>query len=197
MDLASYAELAVHLVNTSTPEEDRLGDLDALRALLTIGPHLNGRVGRSELDAMRELRDDLRAIFEAVAGGDEDDAAERLNALLVRHPVHPQISGHDGQRWHLHITESGSVPDRYAAGAAMGLAVYISAEGLDRLAICAAAPCRNVYIDTSSNHTRRYCSDACAQRSEADMQAAVQAGPDLQAGPGPQAGPSRMDGFGQ
>jgi hypothetical protein len=191
VDLASYAELAVRLVNTSTPEEDHLGDLDALRALLTFGPHLNGRVGRPELEAMRQLRDDLRSIFEAVAAGDEDDAAERLNALLVRHPVHPQVSGHDGQRWHLHITESGSVPDRYAAGAAMGLAVFISAEGLDRLAVCASAPCRNVYIDTSSNHTRRYCSDACASRAEEDVQTAVQAGPDLQAGP------NRTDGLGQ
>lgn len=191
MDLASYAELAVQLVNTATPEEDRLGDVEALRALLTLGPHLSGRIGRADLEAMRELRDDLRFVFEAVAAGDESDAAERLNSLLVRHPVHPQISGHDGQRWHLHITESGSVPDRYAAGAAMGLAVYISAEGLDRLAICASGPCRNVYIDTSSNRTRRYCSDACASRTETYVQAAVQAGPDLQAGP------SRTDGRGQ
>ena len=172
MDLASYAELAVQLVNTSTPEEDRLGDLDALRDLLTLGPHLTGRVGRSDLEAMRELRTDLRAIFESVAAGDETAAAERLNSLLIRHPVHPQISGHDGQRWHLHITESGSVPDRYAAGAAMGLAVYASAEGLDRLAICASGSCRNVYIDTSSNRSRLYCSDQCAGRAGAGVQLA-------------------------
>jgi hypothetical protein len=165
VDLASYADLAVLLVNTATPEEDRLADLDALRGLLTLGPHLNGRVGRPDLDAMRELRADLRAIFESVAAGDESGAAERLNALLLQHPVHPQVSAHDGQRWHLHITESGSVPDRYAATAAMGLAVYISAEGLDRLAICASAPCRNVFIDTSSNRSRRYCSDRCAGRA--------------------------------
>lgn len=167
MDLASYAELAVLLVNTDTPEQDRLSDLDALRALLTIGPHLSGRVGRPDLDAMRELRTDLRAIFESVAAGDEYGAAERLNALLLQHPVHPQVSAHDGQRWHLHITESGSVPDRYAAGAAMGLAVYVSAEGLDRLAICASSPCRNVFIDTSSNRSRRHCSDRCAGRAGA------------------------------
>jgi predicted RNA-binding Zn ribbon-like protein len=191
VDLASYAELAVQLVNTSTPDEDRLGDLDALRALLALGPHMAGRVGRADLEAMRDLRADLRAIFESVAAGDEDDAVERLNSLLVRHPVHPQISGHEGQRWHLDISESGSVPDRYAAGAAMGLAVYISADGLDRLAVCASSPCRNVYIDTSSNRTRRYCSDLCASRTEADVHAGVQSGPDLQAGP------SRHDGRGQ
>jgi predicted RNA-binding Zn ribbon-like protein len=182
VDLASYAELAVQLVNTRTPEEDRLADLDELRTLLTLGPHLGGRVGRSDLEAMRELRADLRAIFESVAAGDEADAAERLNSLLIQHPVHPQISGHDGQRWHLHITESGSVPDRYAAGAAMGLAVYISAEGLERLAICASSPCRNVFIDTSSNRSRHYCSVRCAGRAEAGVQAA---------------GPRRNEGLGQ
>jgi predicted RNA-binding Zn ribbon-like protein len=185
VDLASYADLAVRLVNTETPEGDRLGDLDALRELLTAGPHLAGRVGRPELEAMVQLRADLRAIFEAVTAGDEDRAAEGLNSLLLQHPVHPQVSAHDGQRWHLHITEGGSVPDRYAAGAAMGLAVYISAEGLDRLAICRAAPCRNVFIDTSSNRSRRYCSDECAGRAEPAARAISQGGP------------SRSDGLGQ
>ncbi|MFB9833368.1 CGNR zinc finger domain-containing protein [Actinoallomurus acaciae] len=185
MDLASYAELAVRLVNTRTPEGDRLGDLDALRELLTAGPHLSGRIGRSDLEAMVQLRADLRSIFESVTEGDEDGAAEGINSLLLQHPVHPQISAHDGQRWHLHITEGGSVPDRYAAGAAMGLAVYVSAEGLDRLAICHAAPCRNVFIDTSSNRSRRYCSDHCAGRAEPGVRAVAQGGP------------SRNDGLGQ
>lgn len=170
MDLASYADLAIQLVNTGTPEDDRLHDLDALRDLLTIGPHLSGRVGRQDLDAMRELREDLRGIFESVAAGDEADAVERLNSLLIQHPIHPQISGHDGQRWHLHITESGSVPDRYAAGAAMGLAVFISADGLERLAVCEAESCRNVFFDTSSNRSRRHCSDHCAGRTDAAAQ---------------------------
>jgi predicted RNA-binding Zn ribbon-like protein len=157
-------------VNTGTPEDDRLSDLDALRELLTIGQHMSGRVGRQDLDAMRELRDDLRAIFEAVAADDECDAVERLNSLLIQHPIHPQVSGHDGHRWHLHITESGSIPDRYAAGAAMGLAVLVSADGVDRLAVCEASECRNVFFDTSSNRNRHYCSDRCATRGETAAQ---------------------------
>lgn len=170
MDLASYAELAIQLVNTGTPEDDRLSDLDALRGLLTIGQHMSGRVGRQDLDAMRELRDDLRAIFEAVAADDERDAVERLNSLLIQHPIHPQVSGHDGHRWHLHITESGSIPDRYAAGAAMGLAVLVATDGVDRLAVCEASECRNVFFDTSSNRNRHYCSDRCAIRGETAAQ---------------------------
>lgn len=170
MDLASYADLAIQLVNTDAPGEDRLRDLGALQELLTLRPHLNGRLGRQELEALRELRDDLRAIFDAVAAGDDADAVERLNSLLIQHPIHPQISGHDGLSWHLHITESGSIPDRYAAGAAMGLAVLVSADGLDRLAICESPTCRNVFFDTSSNRTRQYCSDQCAVFTEDDDQ---------------------------
>ncbi|HEY7486874.1 MAG TPA: CGNR zinc finger domain-containing protein [Streptosporangiaceae bacterium] len=168
MDLASYADLVIELVNTGgadEPEQDSLRDLDALRDLLTIRPHLSGRVTRQDLDAMRGLRTELRKIFESVDAGDEDDATERLNSLLIQHPIHPQVSGHDGQRWHLHLTESGSVPDRFAAGAAMGLAVYISDHGIGRLGICQAPACGNVFFDNSKNRSRRYCSERCASRA--------------------------------
>ena len=167
MDLSSYADLAIQLVNTGRPGDDRLRDLDAVRELLTVRPHLTGRVRPGDLDAMRELRRDLRAIFEAVAGGDEENAVERINSLLIQHPIHPQVSGHDGQGWHLHITGSGSIPDRYAAGAVMGLAVFVSSIGVDRLGLCSAPACGNAYFDTSSNRSRRYCSDRCARRANA------------------------------
>jgi predicted RNA-binding Zn ribbon-like protein len=165
VDLASYADLVIELVNTQEPATDSLRDLDTLQELLKIRPHLGGRVTRRDLDAMRELRTALRGIFEAAAAGQDEDAADRLNTLLIQHPIHPQLSGHDGQSWHLHLTESGSVPDRYAAGAAMGLAVRISDQGLDRLGICHADGCANVYFDTTTNRSRRYCSDRCASRA--------------------------------
>lgn len=165
MDLASYADLVIELVNTQEPAEDSLRDLDSLRELLTILPHLSGRVTRDTLEAMRELRSELRAIFVSAATHHEDDAIDRLNSLLIQHPVHPQISNHDEQPWHLHLTESGSVPDRYAAGAAMGLAVKISDQGIDRLGICHAESCNNVFFDTTTNKSRRYCSERCASRA--------------------------------
>ena len=98
-------------------------------------------------------------------GGDGEDAAARLNALLIQHPVHPQLSGHDGQPWHVHYTESGSVADKYAAGAAMGLAVRLTDLGIERFGICQAAGCRGVFIDGSTSNTRRYCSDRCMNRA--------------------------------
>jgi len=101
----------------------------------------------------------------ACADGDGEDAAAQLNTLLMQHPVHPQLSGHDEQPWHVHYTESGSVADKYAAGAVMGLAVRLSDVGLDRFGVCQAAGCRGVFIDTSTSNTRRYCSERCMNRA--------------------------------
>jgi predicted RNA-binding Zn ribbon-like protein len=168
VDLSSYAELAVRLVNTcdsAYPGRDDLRDLEALRVLVADRPHLNVRATRNDLDALRQLRAELRKIFTAAAEGDGAEAVEMINALLIQHPIHPQISGHDGQRWHLHLTESGSVADKYAAGAVMGLAVLATDLGTERLGFCQAASCNAAFLDTTTNRSKRYCSDRCASRS--------------------------------
>jgi predicted RNA-binding Zn ribbon-like protein len=168
LDLNSYAELAVRLVNTAGAggeEGDRLADLNGLRALVADRQHLNAGVTRNDLDSLRHLRVELRDFFIACAKGDGADAAARLNDLLIQHPVHPQLSGHDDQPWHVHYTESGSVADKYAAGAVMGLAVRLTDVGIDRFGVCQAAGCQGVFIDTSSSNTRRYCSERCMNRA--------------------------------
>ncbi|QXJ24662.1 CGNR zinc finger domain-containing protein [Actinomadura graeca] len=164
MDLASYADLAVDLVNTQHPSHDPLRDLEGLQALLLHRPHLGGRTAHRDLDAMRDLRAELRAIFVSAARGDAEDAIERLNILLIQHPVHPQMTRHDGQDWHLHFNEGGSIPDRVAARTAMGLAAKIGSQGIDRLGVCRAEDCGRVYFDTTAKGSRRYCSDLCAGR---------------------------------
>jgi predicted RNA-binding Zn ribbon-like protein len=168
VDLASYAELAVRLVNTASLGHeggDPLTSLDGLRKLVADREHLNHGITRADLDALLLLRDEFRAFFVAASQGNGSDAAERLNELLIQYPVHPQLSGHDGQPWHVHFTESGSMSDKYAAGAAMGLAVRLAELRLDRFGVCQAAPCSGVFVDVSANRTRRYCSDRCASRA--------------------------------
>ncbi len=168
MDLSSYAELAVRLVNTASLGHeggDLLTTLDGLRALVADREHLNHGITRADLEALRQLRDEFRAFFVSSSQGDGAAAAARLNELLMQYPVHPQLSGHDGQPWHVHYTESGSMSDKYAAGAAMGLAVRLAELGLDRFGVCQAAPCQGVFIDTSAGRTRRYCSERCTNRA--------------------------------
>ena len=168
MDLSSYAELAVRLVNTESLGHeggDLLLSVDGLRSLVADREHLNHGISRSDLDALRMVREEFRGFFVACSQGNGADAAARLNELLIQFPVHPQLSGHDGQPWHVHYTESGSMADKYAAGAAMGIAVRLADIGLERFGVCQAAPCLGVFIDTSASRTRRYCSERCASRA--------------------------------
>ena len=86
MDLNSYAELAVRLVNTQSgggEDGDRLTSLDGLRTLVADREHLSSGMTRNDLEALRDLRGEFRAFFAACADGDGEDAAARLNALLI------------------------------------------------------------------------------------------------------------------
>ena len=181
MDLTTYAELAVRLVNTASYSEDnvdRLATMDGLHDLVADREHLSSSgATRRDLEALRGLRTEFRKVFAACAAGDGDEAAARLNSLLIRHPVHPQLSGHDGQPWHVHFTESGTVADQYAAGAAMGLAVRLTELGLERFGVCQAPPCQGVFIDTSTNRSRRYCSERCLSRANVTAFRSRQRGP--------------------
>jgi predicted RNA-binding Zn ribbon-like protein len=186
VDLSAHAELAVRLANAASGDEEaadgtdrhNIRTLDGLRSMLTDLQFPDTRVTRSDLDAMRALRIEFRRIFAASAEGNGTEAVERLNALLVQHPVHPEFSRHDDQPWHLHLTQGGGVADRYAAGSAMGLAMLLAQLGTDRLGVCAAPSCQRVFIDASTNRSRRYCGEQCAARANVTaLRARRRAGP--------------------
>ncbi len=168
MDLTSYAELAVRLVNTGEPGDgrpDQLATVEAYRALVADHANLSARVIPTDLDALRQLRAELRLIFMGCAADDAEGAVARLNALLARHPIHPEVARDgEGTPWHLHHANSGSAADRYAAGAIMGLAGIITMLGPDRLRTCQAGSCPDVFVDTSTRGARRFCSDRCAAK---------------------------------
>src|SRR5262249_30358758 len=167
VDLTGYADLAVRLVNSAAPGGDRdgLASVEAYRTLVADRPHLCGQVMPVDLETLRLLREELRLIFAAAAARQDTEVAERLNALLARYPVHPHIVRHDGQPWHLHLVDSGSVADRHAAGAAFGLAGLVTESGTDRLRSCPGPGCQRVFIGNGPPRDRRYCSEACASRA--------------------------------
>ncbi|MBM9503597.1 CGNR zinc finger domain-containing protein [Actinacidiphila acididurans] len=173
MELAYYADYAVRLVNSEEPDRgtDALTGVDAVRELFGPGAHAAARAVEADVPRLRAVRTRLRGVFEAADEGDETRAVSLLNALLLEFPVSPQVSGHDpgdGGRpaWHLHLAEqAASATAGWSATACMGLAVQLTSLGVDRLGICQATPCRNAYVDTSTNRSRRYCSDRCATRA--------------------------------
>jgi predicted RNA-binding Zn ribbon-like protein len=175
VELAYYSDYAVRLVNSEQPGRgtDGLTSVNAVRELCGAGSELASRVADADLSRLRAVRTRLRGIFEAADEGDEVRAVDLLNALMLEFPISPQVSGHDYVNeetgrpdWHLHLAEQAvSATAAYSASACMGLAVQLTSLGVDRLGICEAAPCRNSYVDTSTNRSRRYCSDRCATRA--------------------------------
>jgi hypothetical protein len=159
VDLTSYAGLAVRLVNTAIGvegETDQLGSTHAFGAFVADDPRLRGPWTHHDLDALRMLRTELTAVFAAAAQRDHAAAADRLNGLLVQVPVRPVLVRHDRSRWHLHLDESGSVSDRYAAAAICGLAAVMAQFGPNHLGICAIPDCQSAFVEASSR-TARYC----------------------------------------
>lgn len=159
MDFLRYAEQAASLVNVPLEDEDDLANHLADRSWLA------KRITPRDVVALRRLQRELRPVF-SLAHHDEAEVVRRLNDLLVRHPVSPFISGHDNQTWHLHVAErDSSVADTLAAEGLMGMAVAVCELGADRFGVCAADRCTNVFVDTSPNRSRRYCSERCSSRA--------------------------------
>jgi hypothetical protein len=161
VDLTSYAELAVRLVNTAVAvgnrTTDRLAGAEAFRAFVADDPHLRGPWTHHDLDALRMLRTELAAVFAAAAQRDYPTAVDRINTLLIQHPLRPVLVRHDRSRWHVHLDDSGSVADRYAAAAVCGLATVVAQFGPNHLGICAIPDCQSAFVEANSARPGRYC----------------------------------------
>jgi predicted RNA-binding Zn ribbon-like protein len=156
----AYAHRAVELVNTP------LAGINELKVLLTDESWMLEEATERDLAAFRRSQKRLREVFELGASGRDQEAVQAVNALLEAHPMQPRISGHDAGDWHMHVTSRGaSVSAEYLAGAIWGLAVWLCEYGSARFGVCADERCGNVYLDTSSNCCRRFCSERCATRS--------------------------------
>ena len=169
--------VAVRLVNALTPGEAHgrpyeppAGDQlpPAVTAALRSGRRDTREVSPDEAAEFGMVADALRAVFDAVAAGRLDEAASQVNALLAFTGARPQLDRHDSEPWHLHFHGgSDSLVTGWSAGCATGLAVVLGSELHGRLGVCTAERCDRVFVDTSRNGTRRFCSTACQNRVKA------------------------------
>jgi predicted RNA-binding Zn ribbon-like protein len=156
----AYAHRAVTLVNAP------LAGLDDLDVIYRGAGWTDVRADDRDLAAFRRVQKRLREIFGLGSSERDGDAVVALNAMLETYPVQPRISGHDAGDWHMHVTGRGSSASaEFLAGAIWGLAVWLCEYGSARFGVCADERCGNVYLDTSSNCCRRFCSERCATRS--------------------------------
>jgi predicted RNA-binding Zn ribbon-like protein len=160
VDFIRYAEASAALLNAD------LSEVDDLLAYLDGRPWLHERAADRDCMLLRKFQRELRPVFEASAAGDAQGVVDGLNELMVRHPITPQVSNHTPGHLHIHVaSKSQSVAELLVGESLLGLANLVCDLGPTRLGICAATPCTNVYVDTSPNQSRRYCSDRCSSRA--------------------------------
>ena len=115
---------------------------------------------------LRRFQRELRPVFEASDAADVRGVIEGLNQLMEKHPLTPMISDHDPADLHLHAaTRDDSVSQLLIGEALLGLATLVCDLGPTRMGVCSEARCSCVYVDTSPNQSRRYCSDRCSSRA--------------------------------
>ena len=160
MDFIRYAERAASLVNADLPDEEALHEHLADRSWL------HRSVTAADVPALEAFRAELRPVFEASDVDDVPLVVGSLNELLASHPVTPMISDHDPDNLHMHVTNrASSVAELLIAESLMGLANLVCDLGATRLGICSEPRCDKVFVDTSPNQSRRYCSDRCSSRA--------------------------------
>lgn len=165
MDYDDYGsnavELAIDLANADRDAGGWLADfLVAHDEWFTEGTSLE--LTAREAKAVASTADLVRQVALAV---DQAEVITRLNGLLALAAPRPYATDHDGEL-HLHYAaaEAGAL-DQLTTTVAMGLSQVVVQHGWQRLGVCAAEGCGNVYVDTSRNASRRYCSRTCSSRS--------------------------------
>jgi predicted RNA-binding Zn ribbon-like protein len=160
VDFVRYAESAAGLLNAP------LTDRDSLVAHLAERAWLQSQVTDRDVVVLRRFQKDLRKAFEASAADDAQGVVDVLNGLLESHPITPRIADHNLANLHIHVAnKAASVADLLIGESLLGLANLVCDLGPTRLGVCAAVPCTNVYVDTSPNQSRRYCSERCSSRA--------------------------------
>jgi len=160
---AEALQLAVDLANTDV--DDRAAVEEYLRVNDEwFANRANHGAGLSDPDlaAIASLARHIRAVVESTT---DDEAVTRLNTLLTCCSPVPRVTNHDGEL-HLHYSpDTAALVDQLGATVAMGMAQVVCRYGRERLGICGAGDCADVFVDTSRNRSRRYCSETCASRT--------------------------------
>jgi predicted RNA-binding Zn ribbon-like protein len=161
--------VAAALVNALTPGQHGGRPVDTAPAARRerAAAALDRAVTAAEADELAALAARLRPVFLAAEEGAVDRVAGLVNELLRDCRSTPQLSRHDGEPWHLHFSGATTGPGaQWGAGCATGLAVVVDGQATGRLGVCRADCCDRVYIDVSRNASRRFCSEACLNRTK-------------------------------
>jgi predicted RNA-binding Zn ribbon-like protein len=120
------------------------------------------QVTHQTLEQVRQLRTQLRNCWSA---NTFEEMALGLNPLLGQTSIIVQVEPYENDlSIRFDLPSTASLLQRLTVECARGIIAVAHHYGIDRMRSCTAEPCRDVFVDTSRNKSRRFCSDRCANR---------------------------------
>ncbi|WP_370384938.1 CGNR zinc finger domain-containing protein [Catenulispora sp. GAS73] len=177
--VANLLDATVALVNALTdgemrgksyvvPSGDALAVADAIRGALPPPSSVVLEIDGDQAARFAQAARDMRRVFECVDTQDIDSAAATVNSLLITNGARPQLNRVAGEPWRLHFHGvDDSLAVSWSAACATALALVIGGGLTSRLGVCRAERCDRVYVDSSRNAGREFCSLACQNRAKA------------------------------
>jgi predicted RNA-binding Zn ribbon-like protein len=151
--LGAGAHIAAGLVNRPA------ADLEQLTSLLESHEVHRSAMTTATAAELRRWGRRLRPVF----GAPPAEQADLVDALVVAANCRPRLVSHDGLPHHLHYAPVGApLTERVQALTATGLAHLIADGHGGRLGRCQRDGCLVVFVDTSRNGRRRFCTVRCA-----------------------------------
>ena len=143
------------------------GDAAAATAALRL---TTNRIPQLDSSAVAEFADGGARLYGALnrlADGEINASARALNELLKATHAAPQLLQYKGLPWQLHFAgPEVSVATGWLAELATGAAMLLGSDDLELLRRCSAERCDNLFLDATRNHTQRFCSTACQNRTK-------------------------------
>lgn len=168
-------QYAAALINTapSATREEGLESVDDLLSQMSGWGWTGSAPAAQDLDTVRRVRTRLRDYWDA----DVEEAVRITNDLLVDGDARPRLVDHEPLGWHIHATEDDApVAVRMAVDTAMAMVDVIRAGELDRLKVCEADDCGDVFVDLSRNRSRKFCDGTCGNKANVAAYRARKAG---------------------
>lgn len=163
---APFGALAENLVNSldhsiAVPEH-LASTADLMEFLEEHGIEWPRRVSHADLEAVREVRAEIRELFTAESPA---KATERLNELLDEARVNMRLRRDRGEsRIEWSLDSSVPLAEALRSAAAVSAAHLAKDLGFERLRVCGADPCADVFLDVSKRGEQRFCGPRCATR---------------------------------
>jgi predicted RNA-binding Zn ribbon-like protein len=161
-----FGAIAENLVNTF---DDSIAVPEHLAAPADVGTFLEAheiewprRPTVADLEALREVRARVRGLFVAMT---QVEAERKLNELLADARVNMRVARERGAaRIEWTVDDSVELAEAIRSAVAVSAAHVAREFGFERLRVCGADPCADVFLDVSKRGEQRFCGPRCATR---------------------------------